>query len=203
MRPIRAHILSPPSVKAGNMNGFSVLSTSRVEVVVHTGGNSVVAGVIGGVVVLIGVVLTEALVRSRERRRRLEEAAWSLHGGLHGGLPTGNVGHMSGVELSAHFSAFVNELGRIRADARWPIRHAQEIVDEVDAITRRLAVAMGKWGAGKAGPPRLGPILGERLAGLVFGTRRSARQKLNEALSAEGLPSLDEQTADKAENVPL
>jgi hypothetical protein len=185
------------------MNGFPVYRTSHV-IVVHTGGSSsIVAGVIGGVVVLIGVVLTEALVRSRERRRRLEEAAWSLQTVAHGGgLLTGNVSHMSMAELSARYAALVDQLGRIRADAKWPIRNAQQIVAEVDAITIRLMVAVAKWGAEKAGPPRLGPILGERLAGLVFGTRESARQQLDEALSAEGLPSLDEVTADQAENAP-
>jgi hypothetical protein len=185
------------------MNGFSALSTSRVEVVVHTAGvASIVAGIVGGIVVLIGVVLTEALVRSRERRRRLEEAMWNLQGGLHGGLLTGHVGHMSGTELSARYAAFTDQLGRIRADARWPMRNAQEIVAEVDAITVRLMVAMGRWGTKKVGPPRLGPILGDRLAGLVFGKRESARQHLDEALSAEGLPSLDEVTADESENAP-
>jgi hypothetical protein len=38
----------------------------------------VVSGLIGGAVVLLGVILAEALIRSRDRRRRLEQAALAL-----------------------------------------------------------------------------------------------------------------------------
>jgi hypothetical protein len=185
------------------MSGFSVFSTSRVEVVVHAGGSPVVAGVIGGLVVLIGVVLTEGLIRTRERRTRLEEAVWSLRSAAHGGLLIGHVESMSDGELAARYAAFIDQLGRIRAEAKWPIRNREEIADEVDAITRRFMVAVGKWGAGKAGPPRLGPVLGEHLFGLVFINQKAgASQSLDDALLAEGLPTLSEITADDAPNKP-
>jgi hypothetical protein len=176
---------------------------SRIEVVVHTGGSSVIAGVIGGVVVLIGVMLAEALARGRERRRRLEEAVWNLRSTLQGGLLTGNVEHLSQADLSAQYSAFADHLGRIRAEAKWPMRNARKIVDEVDAITVRLMVAIGRWGVHRAGPPRLGPILGDKLLRLVLDAQESAGRQLDAALKAEGLPTLGEVTADESENVPL
>lgn len=162
-----------------------------------------VAGLVGGAVVLLGVVFAEALVRNRERRRRLEEAVWNLRTPLQGGLLTGHVDHLSQAELSARYSTFADQLGRIRAEAKWPMRNAKQIRDEVDEITVRLMVAMAKWGANRAGPPRLGPILGDKLLRLVLDAQRSAGHRLDEALKAEGLPTLGEVTADQSENLPL
>jgi len=185
------------------MTGFSVPAGSHVEIVVHSGGSSVVAGVIGGAVVLIGVVLAEALIRGRERRRRLEEAAWNLRTPLEGGLLTGNVQHLSTAELSARYGAFADHLGQIRAQAKWPVRNAKQIRDEVDAITVRLMVAVARFGAERAGPPRLGPILGDKLLRLIVDSQESAEHQLDTALEAEGLPTLGEITADTSENLPL
>jgi hypothetical protein len=185
------------------MTGFCVLNMGRLEIVVHSGGSSIVAGIIGGAVVLIGVVLTEMLVRSRERRRRLEEAVWSLQNTMRGGLLSGNVGHLSDDELDAQYSAFAAQLTRIRAEAKWPLRDAEKIVAEVDAISTRFMVAVGRWGIGRTGPPRLAPILGERLVELVIGDQEPLYAKIDAALSAEGLPTLADVMADKAENMPL
>jgi hypothetical protein len=183
------------------MSGLKASNTSPVVIQVHSG--DFVAGLTGGAVVLVGVILTELLVRHRERRRRLEEAAWSLQSATHGGLLIGHVAGMSGSDLAARYSGFMQQLGRIRAEARWPVRNAKEIVAEVDQITLRFMVAVGRMGTGNAGPPRLGPILGERLTALVFGIHGGpSSPTINEALRSEGLPTVDEITADETTNVP-
>jgi hypothetical protein len=167
------------------------------HVVVHS--SDVVSGLIGGAVVLLGVVLTEAFVRLRERRRRLNEAAWDLQSAMGGGLHTGKTPGMSYVELLARYQKIMQQLGRIRADAKWPIRNAKEIVTEVDAIMVRFMVAVVRFGAQKSGPPRIGPILGSKLLPLVLRDGNST-QVINEALKKEGLPSLAEITADESQN---
>jgi hypothetical protein len=80
---------------------------------------------------------------------------------------------------------FIQQLGRIRADARWPIRNATKIRDEVERITLDFMVAAGRWGAGTAGPPRLGPILGNELPGLMFRHSASSLSHVDDALRRE------------------
>ncbi|HTA34904.1 MAG TPA: hypothetical protein VK721_15890 [Solirubrobacteraceae bacterium] len=178
---------------------FADVVNARPVINVHSG--DVVAGLVGGVVVLAGVVLTEMLVRHRERRRRLEEATWNLQATTHGGLLIGDVEGMSGSELAARYAAFNHQLFRIRTEARWPIKNAKEITAETEEITLRLMVAVGRMGTGAAGPARLGPVLGERLALLVFGSRGGLTQRvIDERMRAEGLPTLTEITADESTN---
>ena len=170
-----------------------------VHNVVHSG--DLVSALIGGGVVLFGVFLTEAFVRVRERRRRLNEAAWELQSATRGGLLVGRLTDMTASEASSRYANFKHQLGRIRADAKWPIRNAKEIVAEVDAITIRLMVAVVRAGTQTdVGPPRLGPILGSKLLPLISREPPSA-QALDDALKAEGLPSLSEITDDESPNV--
>jgi len=188
------------------MNGLSMLSgasnTTQIFVSVHTG--DLVAGLIGGAIVLVGVLLTELLVRHRERRRRLEAAAWELQRAS-GGLLMGSVGEITPAELQARLSALLGQLGRIRGDARWPIRNAKAIQAEIDAVAVRLVVAVGKEVAGHAGPPRLRPILGDKLFRLVLGPSKATitRKTLDDAMRDAGLPSVEDVTADDSPNEPL
>jgi hypothetical protein len=167
---------------------------------VHTG--DFVAGLLGGGVVLSGVFLAEALVRHRERLRRLREAAWDLQSAASGGLMVGHIPGMTGDQLARALTSFSQQLGRIKSEARWPIRHAKEIRAEVDRIREDLLVATAKMGTGKAGPPALGPILGVKLLPLILPERKGGltQRRLNERLRAEGFPTLDD--LDASHNAP-
>lgn len=135
-------------------------------------------------------MLTEVLTRLREGRRRLDEAAWNLLSAADL-MPTGKTVGMSDKELLAVFATFIRRLGQLRVAARWPHKNAKAIVVEVDEINARFMVAMAKWASGREGPPRLGPILGERLSTFVFPKRLQARARVNDALKAEGFPALE------------
>jgi hypothetical protein len=182
------------------VTGSTALSTYHIvnHIVVNSG--SLVSALIGGGVVLLGVFVTEALTRVRERRRRLDEAAWDLQSALRGGLLTGRIVGKTTVEAAASYADVMHQLGRIRREAKWPIRNAKEIVAEVDAIVVRFMVAVVRYGTQKDGLPRLGPILGSKLLPLVL-RESSSSQSLDEALEREGLPSLAEVTADESHNV--
>jgi hypothetical protein len=166
---------------------------------VHAG--DFVAGLLGGAVVLLGVLLTEALVRHRERHRRLREAAWDLQTAAGGGLMIGHIPGMSGDQLARGLTEFAQQLGRIKNEARWPIPHAKEIRAEVDKIRADLMVATAKMGTGKAGPPKLGPIMGEKLLPMILPEKGLTQRGLNERLRVEGLPTLD--VLDDSHNVPM
>ena len=146
------------------VTGSTVPSTSPTvinHVVVHSG--DLVSALIGGGIVLLGVFVGEVFVRLRERRRRLDEAAWELQSATRGGLLVGRLSEMTPSEASSRYAHVLHQLGRIRAEAKWPIRDAKKIRDEVDAITIRLMVAVVRAGTQGAGHPRLGPILGSKL----------------------------------------
>jgi hypothetical protein len=183
------------------VTGSTVPSTSPTvinHVVVHSG--DLVSALIGGGIVLLGVFVGEVFVRLRERRRRLDEAAWELQSATRGGLLVGRLSEMTPSEASSRYAHVLHQLGRIRAEAKWPIRDAKKTRDEVDAITIRLMVAVVRAGTQGAGHPRLGPILGSKLLPLIF-HEPHAKQVLEDALKAEGLPSLAEITADESPNV--
>lgn len=181
--------------------GSTALSTYHIVNHVVVNSFDLLSALIGGGVVLLGVFVTEALTRVRERRRRLDEAAWHLQSALRGGLLTGRIVGKTTVEAAASYADVMHQLGRIRREAKWPIRNAKEIVAEVDAIVVRFMVAVVRHGTQKdAGPPRLGPILGSKLMTLVLRESNSS-QSLDDALKAEGLPTLAEVTADESHNV--
>lgn len=176
-----------------------VINVPKPLVSVHTG--DFVAGLLGGLVVLLGVFITEALVRHRERLRRLQEAAWNLQSAASGGPMVGHIGGMPAGDLARVYTEVSQQLGRIRAEARWPVRHAKEIRSEVDEIRINLMIAVAKMGTGKAGPPQLGPILGEKLLLLILREPKGLTQKaLNDRLKAEGLPTVDD--LDASHNLP-
>jgi hypothetical protein len=183
--------------------GSSAHSTSPTVVhltnVIHSG--DLVSALIGGGIVLAGVLLSEVFLRIRERRRRLNDAAWELQSATRGGLLVGRLSELTPSDASSRYAHILHQLGRIRADAKWPIRDAKKIRDEVDAITIRFMVAVVRAGTQGAGHPRLGPILGSKLLLLIFHEPR-AKQALEDALNAAGLPSLAELTADESPNAP-
>jgi len=190
-------------VTVGNMPGLPSSSRPVIDlhpvINVHTG--DFVAGLLGGGVVLLGALLTEALVRHRERVRRLQEAAWAAQAAASGGLMIGHIPEeWSGDQLARALTDFSQQLGRVKREAHWPIRHAKEIRAEVDRIREDLMVATAKMGMGKAGPPALGPILGEKLLGLILREKGLTQQRLNERLRAEGVPTLDD--LDASHNAP-
>ena len=86
-------------------------------------GAAIVAGLLGGVVVLVGVVLAEVLLRSRERRRRLEDHVHAL---------TVTVGRAT-LYLSDQTPHEVMDLGEVGYQA------LQEVLEDlfaVDQLTR-------------------------------------------------------------------
>jgi hypothetical protein len=113
---------------------------------------------------------------------------------------TGQIVGKATAEVAASYADVMQQLGRIRREAKRPIRNAKEIVAEVDAIIVRFMVAIVRHGSEQdAGPPRLGPILGSKLLPLIL-REPSSSQSLDETLKREGLPSLAEITADESHN---
>jgi hypothetical protein len=165
------------------------------HIVVNSG--DLVSALIGGAIVLAGVLLSEAFVRLRERRRRLDEAAWELQGATRGGLLVGRIEDMTPSEASSRYAHVMHQLGRIRAEAKWPIKNAKKIRDEVDAIETRFMVEVVRAGTQGTGHPRLGPVIGSELLPLIF-RETHADEALDKALKAEGLPSLAELAAKEA-----
>jgi len=159
------------------------------HVVVHSG--DLVSALIGGGIVLAGVILTEAMVRVRERRSRLNEAAWELQSAYRGGLLVGRLSDLTPSEASSRYAHVMHQLRRIRAEARWPIKNAGKIRNEVDAITTRFMVEVVRAGTQGTGHSRLGPVIGSKLLPLVF-REAPAPSSIDEALRAEGLPLLAE-----------
>lgn len=175
------------------MTGSTAPSISHTVIhvtnVIHSG--DLVSALIGGGIVLLGVFIAEVFVRQRERRRRLNEAAWELQTATSGGLLVGRLDDMTPSEASARYAAIMHLLGRIRAEAKWPIRDAKNIKNEVDAIVIRLMVEVVRSGTQGTGHVALGPILGSTLVPLIFHEPHSG-EALDKALKAEGLPSLAE-----------
>ena len=156
----------------------------HVHNVVHSG--DLLAALIGGGVVLIGVVLGEMLVRFRDRRRRLEDAVWTVLA-IGTELPTASV--RSGEEIRPYIVA----LGRVRTEARWPIRNAKEIRAELAAIMERLMVEVARSHSQGNAIVLLG-LIGPNLSRLVFGEQDVlSRERINDALRAKGLPTLDDE----------
>lgn len=110
------------------------LPTVINHVVVHSG--DLVSALIGGGIVLLGVFVGEVFVRLRERRRRLDEAAWELQSATRGGLLVGRLSEMTPSEASSRYAHVLHQLGRIRAEAKWPIRDANVDIDPVVATVR-------------------------------------------------------------------
>lgn len=117
-------------------------------------------------------------------------------------LLAGSVSHLTEHELVARYAEFMQGLNRIHIHARWPTPKAEEIRTEVDEIYARFFVALDKWTSGDEGPPRLGPIIGEHLSGLVFPGKPTVRQRVNEALAAEGRPTIEQRDPEAKHNAP-
>lgn len=182
--------------------GTNTISKVSHVVIVPAGANgSLVAGLIGGGVVLLGVFLADLLTRWRDRRSRLEEATWGMLAAS-STLMTGSVGHLTEHELIARYAELMQGLNRIRTHASWPTPNAEQIRAEVDEIYARFFVALDKWTSGEEGPPRLGPIIGEQLSGLVFPGKPTVRQRINEALTGEGRPTIEQRDPEAKHNAP-
>jgi hypothetical protein len=184
------------SIAAGLPSASPPLTPSPVvnHIVINSG--DLVSALIGGGIVLAGVFVGEVFVRLRERRGRLNEAAWDLQSATRGGLLAGRIEDMTPSEASSRYAHVMHQLGRIRADAKWPIKNAQKIRNEVDAIETRFMVEVVRAGTRGAGHPRLGPIIGSELLPLIFRETHAA-EALDAALKAEGLPSRAELAADE------
>lgn len=186
----------------GSIGGLLASSQPVIQFhpVINVRTGDFVAGLLGGAVVLLGAFVAEALIRHRERLRRLREAAWDLQTAASGGLMVGHIPGMSGDQLARALTEFAQQLSRIKSEARWPIRHAKEIRAEVDRIRVDLMVATAKMGTWKAGPPQLGPIMGEKLLPLILPEKGLTQRGINERLRAEELPTLDD--LDASHNAP-
>lgn len=159
-----------------------------VHVTVNTGIAPVLlAGLVGGATILLGVVVTEVLVRFRERRRELEAALWNMH------LACGSQAAAE-TEAGKHVAeeAFTNSLAQMRSLAKWPIPNRTDIVSEIDAVFGRFAVGVARRMV-EGTPLLLGAIRGTRITRLVMGDRDSVAA-INSALVAAGYPTLDEWT---------
>ena len=142
------------------------------------------AGFIGGLTILVGVVVTEVLVRFRERRRALETSMWEMH------MACGSydAAESDGAKELAH-EAYTNALAQIRGLAKWPVRHRDEIVREVDKAFTDYAVAVAARRV-HGTPVRLGSLRSTRLNRLIMGDRDST-SAINAGLQAAGYPPID------------
>jgi hypothetical protein len=157
-------------------------------------------GVLGGATVLVGVVTTEMLVRVRERRRRLNDSLWALRATANPYLR--GPGAASDEAIQRDYDAVVAQLSQVFREARWPIRNARAIRAEVAEVYARFVVAIAR--AQTSGDPvRLGPVIGNKLHGLVLGTpKQTLDAKINEALESAGFPRLDEWPDDQDPSSP-
>lgn len=100
---------------------------------------AVAQGVITASGVVIGVSLTELSVRTRERRRRLEQQAlvlaWELPRLLV--VATGSPG-MNDVAWTRLREAVGQLLLDMRAEARWPLRRHRELRDSLEDMLARI-----------------------------------------------------------------
>lgn len=163
---------------------FSFAVSPVIVHVVVSNGSDYVSGLLGGLTALAGVLLAEFLVRVRERRRSLNAALDDMHAAAAtylGGILPGR----TQAETQAAYSNFVSALGRVKAHARRPLRNAAAIRDEVDNIIARFAVVVARL-ARDGTVPKLGPVIGDRIHGLVMGGRKSSADKLDTALRDAG-----------------
>jgi len=168
---------------------FETLTASShvAPVIVHVSvstGSLWAVGLISGGTILLGVIVTEVLVRIRERRRSLDAALLEMQ--------TVATGHMGGIlkgtplaTTVAAYGNFTAAVIRVRTIARRPLRNAQAIRDECDEILKRLYVEKARMERDGT-PPKLGPIIGSRINGLVMGSRGSPIEKINDAVRAAG-----------------
>jgi hypothetical protein len=97
---------------------------------------SIVGGAIGGATVLLGVLVAEWLTRVRERRDRINDSLFNV---LQFSIlltveDTTKVTPHMWIERVTPFQIEVGRLGR---QARWPMRNAKEIRQEVHEILKR------------------------------------------------------------------
>jgi hypothetical protein len=112
---------------------------------IHAG---IVGGLIGALAVLIGVLVTEWMIRLRNRQARVVEAAAELQLLLpHVTLPISQlwIGDRPDTSYGSEWARRrdqVNRLAlRIERDARWPVRNADEIRESaVDTLARVWAM---------------------------------------------------------------
>ena len=151
---------------------------------------------------MLGVVLTDVLTRWRDRRAKLYRALFVMEAAT-ATLLDGRVNHLSEPDLIDRYGRFIRELGAVRSASKWPMPNAREIRRETERILIDFEVAMRKWGAELAGPPRLGPIIGSELHSLVADDQgRIPVERLNAALKAAGLPTEEESALPMEHNMP-
>lgn len=171
----------------------SIAFEKRSSLVIHATlstsvGSLALAGVFGGLTVLVGVLVTEWLVRTRERQRRLDQA---LHDMEVASVPMfGPPKGATREETRRWYSQFLRAIYDLRREVGWPIRNAKAIREELDQIEIRLTLAAAKLRKGTTEEwPKLGEVMGKDIRRLVTDTRRP--DSINDALRAEGFPTID------------
>ena len=113
---------------------------------------AIVSGAIGGVVVVTGVVLAEAAIGLRERRRVVEKAALEIANlvphvvsAMWDGWAKDDPFSLSPREWQERNERVTHLTAEIQIRARWPIRNAREVRRHVHRLTVRLAAADLRW----------------------------------------------------------
>ncbi len=155
-----------------------------------SGSAGLLAGLVGGATILIGVLAAELLVRFRQRRVDLDTSYQEMQ--LATAAFQWDTSDASPRELLETYNRFITYLARIRQLAKWPIRDARAIVAEVDAIS-----ADTQWPsqrpAGVGAPPELGPVLGTQLGELISPSGESVGVVVNDAFErAAGYPTIED-----------
>jgi hypothetical protein len=172
------------------------LAASPQSVIVHvtvgTGiGGLGLAGFVGGLTILLGVLAAEWLVRLRERRRDLQQATEAVFDTLTPFLQAPASAGLSADEIHAAGVRLIFVVRKVRDCARRPIKNWEAIRHETTEIWVRHAVATVEWLRG--GPaPDFRKIVGVQLQSLVSGSHVDAGERVNEVLASKGLPRIEE-----------
>ena len=167
----------------------SLASTQRI--IVHVGtslGDIAFAGLIGGLTIVLGVVVTEILVRYRERRRALHEEVGRLQIFATGCLP--GTDRVPIQETFHDYWAFLTTVSSARGHARWPTRHAGEIRAEIDSIYERFVLALADHQVNGT-TPDFRSIVGPDLFTLVVPEGSPSVARLNASLQEAGFPPME------------
>ena len=154
--------------------------------------------IVGGAIVLVGVLLAELFVRSRQWRSSLESTTRELtfhlpiHLAFFSEIP-GTPDPEPGFDAPSWHAGqtTLRLLAEIRSSSRWPIRQAKAIRTAIDDLAARVIAAEERHRLGKPLTALdMLNIASHGIHGLVFGERDTIDSLIRKYID-EGFPSQD------------